>query len=147
MSDEINIVRKTTVEALVVRPSAEEYEPEPDFESKTEYSAAELEFQLILKSLRILRRRGTGDSAWTTSLEEAPLTFLLDAVSDAWIVRHQKGQVLFANRAAKDLQLEDRAYSRFERFAIGKQQYEKRGISYAGITLEVATPAPDPKVE
>jgi PAS domain-containing protein len=131
------IIQQTV--ALVCSPSAEEYEPEPEFDSEVEYSPAELEFQLILKSLRILRRRGTGDSAWTTSLEEEPLTFLLDAVSDAWIVRNQKGGVLFANQAARELELESRTFSRFETFIFQELEYEKRGLSYAGITLEVAT--------
>jgi hypothetical protein len=141
VSKDVQIVRKDSVEALVSQ-TASEYEPEPEFDSKAEYSPAELEFQLILKSLRILRRRGEGSSAWTTSLEEAPLTFLLDAVSDAWIVRHQKGPVLFANQAARELQLEDREFAKFEKFVVGRQRYEKRGIKYAGVTLEVATRSP-----
>lgn len=135
--DSQEIVRQTV--ALVASPPSEEYEPEPEFDSQVEYSPAELEFQLILKSLRILRRRGMGDAAWTTSLEEEPLTFLLDAVSDAWIVRTEKGAVLFANRAAKDLDLESREFTRFEKFVFQELQYEKRGLRYAGVTLEVAT--------
>jgi len=135
--EEHPIVRKTV--ALVRCPTDEEFEPEPDFDSGVEYSPAELEFKLILKSLRILRRRGTGDSAWTTSLDEEPLTFLLDAVSDAWIVRTLKGGVLFANQAARELDLESREFSKFETFSIQDVRYEKRGLTYAGITLEVAT--------
>lgn len=136
-SEKHQIVRKTA--SLVRCPSAEEYEPEPDFDSSIEYSPAELEFKLILKSLRILRRRGSGESAWTTSLDEEPLTFLLDAVSDAWIVRTSKGGVLFANQAARELDLESRVFSKFETFRYQEIQYEKRGLSYGGITLEVAT--------
>ena len=138
MSDESLMLEKTK-QSLVCEEAEKEYDPEPEFDATVEYSPAELEFQLILKSLRILRRRGMGDSAWTTSLEEEPLTFLLDAVSDAWIVRHEKGGVLFANQAAKDLQLEARQFARFETFGMAGKEYEKRGIRYAGITLEVAT--------
>ena len=72
-------------------------------------------------------------------MDEEPLTFLLDAVSDAWIVRTLKGGVLFANQAARELDLESREFSKFETFSIQDVRYEKRGLTYAGITLEVAT--------
>lgn len=115
-------------------------QPEPEFEPVESVSPGDIEMELLLQCLRRLRSRGpAGESGWTRSHEEEPLTFLLDAVSDAWIIRKPDGAVLFANEAARGLRLESRVYQRFEEFEVEKTTYVKRGLSYGGLTIEVAT--------
>ena len=117
--------------------------PEPDFEPVELLSPGDLEMQLLLQCLKRLQSRGAGDTAWTRSHSEEPLTFLLDAVSDAWIIRMTEGQVVFANEAARLLELEKRPYQRFEEFEFDSRRFHKRGLTYSGLTIEVATRVSD----
>jgi hypothetical protein len=113
--------------------------PEPEFEPVELLSPGDLEMQLLLQCLQRLQSRGEGDAPWTRPHHDEPLTFLLDAVSDAWIIRHSEGGVIFANEAAKLLELEARSYQRFEEFEVEQRRYTKRGLTYSGLTIEVAT--------
>lgn len=59
--------------------------------------------EALLAAFLKLDRRGEGEEAWAPVLTEDPLTFLLDALGDAVLVRRTDGSLAYANRAARRL--------------------------------------------
>ena len=84
--------------------------------------------EVLLSTLNRLGRRGDGPSAWAPVFENDPLAFLLDTMSDAFIVRGLDGQVLFDNPPARQLGLSERPFSAFEEFEQGGEAFQGRGL-------------------
>lgn len=59
--------------------------------------------EALLEAFFRLDRRGEGNRAWAPVLSDNPLTFLLDAMGDAVLVRHRDGRLAYANPAARRL--------------------------------------------
>ena len=81
----------------------------------------------LMRALQRLGRRGPGPSAWAPVLED-PLSFVLDGMSDALVVRGQQGQLMFANRQAHELRLTERGFSTYEEFERGGEFFQSRGL-------------------
>ena len=81
----------------------------------------------LMAALKRMGRRGPGPAAWVPVLDD-PLTFLLDGMSDALVVRGMDGQVLFANSLARELQLTERRFSTYEEFEQGGDFFQERGL-------------------
>jgi PAS domain-containing protein len=86
---------------------------------------------LLLEAFWRLSRRGEGEQAWAPSLQDDPLTFLLDAVSDAITLRESGGRLLYANPAARALAglPESRSYQALEVLQLGDRRFERRCLS------------------
>lgn len=80
----------------------------------------------LLDAFAQLGRRGPGERAWAAPLADNPLSFLLDSMSDAVLVRRRGGPVLYRNRAASRLPVLDRPPAPAERVHIGVRTYERR---------------------
>lgn len=87
-------------------------------------------FEALLHSLGRLRRRGVGPSAWASTFENDPLAFLLDSMSDAFLIRTLEGDILFENRFARELELAHRAFTDYEKFENDGTPYERRGLTF-----------------
>ena len=59
----------------------------------------------LLAALERLARRGSGPDAWAAPLTTDPVAFLLDATSDAVLVWRAPDRLMYANRAAEQLNL------------------------------------------
>lgn len=59
----------------------------------------------LLAALQTLAYRGNGPDAWAAPLTSDPIAFLLDATSDAVLVWSAPDRLLYANRAAEQLDL------------------------------------------
>lgn len=95
--------------------------------------------RLLRQSLLSLKKRSTsGGTAWTVSLHDDPLAFLLDSMSDAWTLRDGQGELLFASDQATAWGLEQSESSAlFEQFEHKNSRYERRGLKFSGLTLEL----------
>jgi len=82
---------------------------------------------VLLKALQRVNRRGQGPAAWAPVADD-PLSFLLDSMSDALIVRGPNGQVHFANPMAREWQMTDRDFTPFEEFEQGGLRFRARGL-------------------
>lgn len=91
----------------------------------------------LIEAFAQLGRRGPGDSGWAMPLAENPLSFLLDAMSDAVLVRQRGGQVVYRNRAATALPVLDRPPAPAERVFIGPHCYERRCLAIADAPVEL----------
>lgn len=98
--------------------------------------------QSLVRAMSRLQRRGKGERAWTTSVADEPLAFLLDAISDAWMLRERGGKVLFANAAARALSLETRPTEVYEKFRAEGKLYERRTQAFEQYVLEVVRVLP-----
>jgi PAS domain-containing protein len=78
--------------------------------------------QALLAAFQSLARRGVGPDAFAAPFAESPLTFLLDTIQDAVLVRWADGTVAYRNRAAEALT------------ALGSEdsypQYTQDGVTY-----------------
>ncbi|MBT9587252.1 hypothetical protein IV102_28170 [bacterium] len=81
----------------------------------------------LLNALQQVSRRGPGPSAWAPVMSD-PLTFLLDSMSDALLVRGLNGQLLFANTLAQELRLAERHFTPYEEFERAGERYLGRGL-------------------
>ncbi len=126
---------------LVEQPGTELSVYSPPVERKK----ATVEFQeqifatLLLQSLQNLKRRSSsGGAAWTTSLQGDPLGFILDSMSDAWTLKDSRGNIIFASERAEQWGISDRqSSSLFDEYESGKARYQKRGLRFAGLTIEL----------
>lgn len=59
--------------------------------------------EALLEAFIKLERRGEGNEAWAPALSDNPLSFLLDALDEAVLLRDGAGRALFGNRAAHQL--------------------------------------------
>lgn len=59
--------------------------------------------EALLEAFLKLDRRGEGEQPWAPVLSEDPLTFLLDALGDAVLLRRPDGSLAYANPAARRL--------------------------------------------
>lgn len=95
----------------------------------------------LMDAFAQLRRRGPGASGWAMPLTDNPLSFLLDAMSDAVLVREPGGKVIHRNRAALALPVLDRPPVAVERIHIGQRYYERRCLCVDeqpyGLVIEV----------
>ncbi len=105
---------------------------------------ATVEFQeqifatLLLQSLQNLKRRSSsGGAAWTTSLQGDPLGFILDSMSDAWTLKDSRGNIIFASERAEQCISDRQSSSLFDEYESGKARYQKRGLRFAGLTIEL----------
>ncbi len=94
----------------------------------------------LLAAFRALARRGVGPNAFGAPLAESPLTFLLDTIQDAVLVRRNDGTVVYRNRAAESISPAeaDAADARFTQCGVA---YERRRMQYreggAEVVIEV----------
>lgn len=86
-----------------------------------------LALNALLGAVRRLTRRGQGPSAWAP-VHRDPISFLLDTMSDALVVRGLDGEVLFANPVAEQLGLQQRNFAAYEEFELGEESYLARGL-------------------
>jgi hypothetical protein len=82
---------------------------------------------VLLKALQRVNRRGHGPAAWAPVADD-PLSFLLDNLSDALIVRGPGGEVHFANPMAREWQLTERNFTPYEEFEQGGLRFRARGM-------------------
>lgn len=85
--------------------------------------------QALLEAFELLDRRGEGSEAWAPVLADNPLSFLLDALEDAVLVREVEGRLLYRNRAARRLpaasgDVTPHTEHRRMRFRFGRAQLE-----------------------
>ena len=111
--------------ALVPRRGAARHRTRSRIEEPSPDPAASL--GALLNALQRVARRGPGPSAWAPVMND-PLTFLLDSMSDALLVRGLDGQLLFANALAHELGLVERHFSAYEEFERAGQRYLGRGL-------------------
>jgi hypothetical protein len=88
--------------------------------------------QALLHAIQNVQRKGPGPAGWAPVAHD-PLTFLLDSMSDALVVRGLNGQLLFANALAHELELAERNFTAYEEF-------ERAGASYRGRGLQINLP-------
>jgi PAS domain-containing protein len=90
--------------------------------------------EVLVEAFLRLSFRSEGARAWAPALSENPLTFLLDAVGDAVILRLGDGQMVYANPAARGLDveaLERRSATALELLQVEGRQYERRCMSFS----------------
>ena len=73
--------------------------------SQAPVDPAEAALQALLTAFGSLEHRGVGPEAWAHPLSENPLSFLLDAMHDAVLIRRADGRVVYRNHAAEDLEV------------------------------------------
>ena len=61
-------------------------------------------------------------------VQEEPLAFLVDSISDALLVRSLDGTVLLANTLAVELHLSERSFSAYEEFERSGERFVVRGL-------------------
>lgn len=93
----------------------------------SEFQESLLALNALLSALRRVNRRGSGPAAWAPVAHD-PLTFLLDTMSDALLVRGLNGEIVYANSWAQRLQLERRDFTNFEEFEQDGESYHSRGL-------------------
>lgn len=82
---------------------------------------------MLMKALAGLGRRGPEEpEGWASPWAEHPLSFVLDSIRDAVMVRRLSGEVVYRNRAAAALPVPQRPPAPLERVVIGRQHYERR---------------------
>ena len=87
--------------------------------------------EVLLEAFWRLSRRGEGELAWAPALAADPLTFLLDAIGDAVILREAGGRLMYANPAARRLPLPGCGHSgEVETLELGGRRYERRCMSF-----------------
>ena len=87
--------------------------------------------EVLLEAFWRLSRRGEGELAWAPALAQDPLTFLLDAIGDAVVLRGPGGRRMYANPAARRLRLPERsAFQELEVTELDGRRYERRCMSY-----------------
>jgi PAS domain-containing protein len=91
--------------------------------------------EVLLEAFLRLSWRSEGSAAWAPVLSENPLTFLLDAVGDAVVVRHSDGRLAYANPAARRLAwdaLDETAepLTSLEVLEVGGRRFERRCMPF-----------------
>lgn len=87
--------------------------------------------QTLMEAFLQLSFRGEGAESWAPALGENPLTFLLDAVSDGVVVRAETGEPVYANPAARRLELlAVRPREALEILEVGNRRYERRSMAF-----------------
>ena len=84
----------------------------------------------LLSALRHLTFRAGEPGAWATPLAQDPIAFLLDAVDEAVNVWSARGELLYSNRAATDLDLDCAAHPGVTSFVRGGKRYERRCLAF-----------------
>jgi PAS domain-containing protein len=96
----------------------------------------------LLSAFRTLARRGVGPNAFGASFADSPLTFLLDTMQDAVLVRRGDGTVVYKNRAAEDL-TPIAGQQTYAEFSHDGSTYERRCMRYLDgdkqVVVEVIT--------
>jgi PAS domain-containing protein len=90
--------------------------------------------EVLVEAFLRLSFRSEGARAWAPALAENPLTFLLDAMGDAVILRLEDGEMIYANPAAHRLDveaLERRPATALELLQVEDRQYERRCMSFS----------------
>ncbi len=99
----------------------------------------------LLGAARRLAFRGSGPAAWAAPLVDDPVAFLLDSTSDAVVIWTAGGRLLYANDAAKALDLGEPPAPGLSLMTVGGRELERRCLSFAlfGATyiIEVIRPA------
>lgn len=67
--------------------------------------------EALLEAFVTLQRRGEGTDAWAPALSANPLSFLLDTLEEAVLLREPGGRTLFSNQAAIDFGIDQCAPS------------------------------------
>ena len=101
--------------------------------------------EALIEAFLKLDRRGEGQAAWAPVLSDNPLSFLLDALGDAVVVRYDDGRLAYANPAARQLEGllddEDGPHGALEQLQLGHRRYERRcmrfGRAGSALVLEV----------
>lgn len=78
-------------------------------------------------AMRRAQQKGSGSAAWASVLDD-PLSFLLDGISDALLVRDLQGEVVFSNTRARDLNLSERRFCPHQVFERMGESYQERGL-------------------
>ncbi len=98
---------------------------------------------MLLEAIERLRRQGPGPCAWRTSFCDDPIAFILDSISDALVLRDEKGKVLYANNAAHQLGILNACDQDYEEFYDHGIKYFRRSMRYQlpnqVIVIEVAS--------
>jgi len=90
--------------------------------------------ELLLEAFARLSFRSEGAFAWAPALAENPLAFLLDAVSDAVVLRSSSGRAVYANPSARRMVIPERwpeAEAAHEVLQVEDGQYERRCMSFS----------------
>jgi PAS domain-containing protein len=88
--------------------------------------------EALLEAFVTLERRGEGSEAWAPALSGNPLSFLLDTLDEAVLLRDESGRALFRNQAALHLGV-DRfapAVEPLEEFDVHQRRYRRRRLVY-----------------
>jgi signal transduction histidine kinase len=84
----------------------------------------------LLGAFDLLSRQGTGQNAWAAPLRHDPIAFLLDTVGDAINLWGPRGELLYRNRAARELGLGSGDETALELFSARGEIYERRCLSH-----------------
>jgi len=93
--------------------------------------------ELLLEAFARLSFRSEGAFAWAPALSDNPLAFLLDAVSDAVVLRSSSGRAVYANPSARRMVIHERwpdlahAEAAYEVLQAEDGQYERRCMSFS----------------
>ena len=120
----IMLVEETSGSLVPQRKNQHRRHWRPEPEPAVEFDV----LQVLLNSLTRVRRRGHGPSAWAPVFDNDPLAFLLDSISDAFVVRGMDDRVIFDNPLARELRLGERRFSLYEEFEVDGEQFLGRGM-------------------
>lgn len=95
-----------------------------------EFPREALGLGVLLEAVERLRRQGPGPEGWRTSLSDDPIAFLLDSMTDAFLVRCDQGEVLYANPVAEQIELMKRTTETHQRFQVKGVNYVRRSMRY-----------------
>lgn len=92
--------------------------------------------ELLLEAFARLSFRSEGAFAWAPALSENPLAFLLDAVSEAVVLRSSSGRAVYANPSARRMVIPERwpdasSETGLEVLQVEDGQYERRCMSFS----------------
>jgi len=101
----------------------------------------------LLDALGAASRCCDGDEAWVAPYIEHPLAFVLDTLSDGIVVWTGNGRIVFANRAARSMELDPPSAATFQELTVGEKCLSRRAIRYerGGETFVVEVISETPK--
>lgn len=88
--------------------------------------------EALIEAFALLARRGEGHDAWAPALSNNPLSFLLDALDEAVLLRDGAGRLLYGNRAAQRLGVDTLgvATAPLEDFQLADQHWRRRRLAF-----------------
>ena len=111
-------------------PSLIPWEPQPKPLPGGEWPEPPATLLPLLSALRHLTFRAGEPGAWGTPLAEDPIAFLLDAVDEAVNVWTARGELVYSNRAAGDLDLDCPGHPGLTSFVRGDRRFERRCLAF-----------------